>query len=199
MRNLFSSSDFVAIALLSVVFGGCGYRWTAQDGQRTISIPYIIGDSDGAFTAELIQQCCRSTNLSVASDGRYRLEVKVVQDSVDPLGYRRDPQKIDGKIRKHLTQNEERRTILVEVSLFDQQDQQPVFGPKRLSADVDYDYVDGDSLNDLQFQNAEGERWIVLPFSLGQLESQEAAHEASQRPLYQKLSQKIVDVISAQW
>ena len=189
---------FLAAAFLLIFLGGCGYRWAEHGGQRTISVPYIVGDSDGAFTAELIHQCCRSANLSVDSDGRYRLEVKIVQDSAESLGFRRDPQKINGKIRKHLTQNEERRTILVDVSLIDRHDQQSVFGPLRLSADVDYDYVDGDSLEDLQFQNAAGERMIVLPFSLGQLESQEAAHEAAQRPLYQKLSQKIVDVISAQ-
>jgi hypothetical protein len=34
-------------------------------------------------------------------EGRYRLEVTIVQDTIDPLGYRRDPQKINGKIRKH--------------------------------------------------------------------------------------------------
>jgi hypothetical protein len=200
MKNkwfLFSIS--FGVVLLANLFVGCGYHWTNHDGQKVISIPYIIGDSDGIFTAELIHQCCRSTNLSVASNSRYRLEVKIVQDSVDPLGYRRDPQKIDGKIRKHLTQNEERQTVLVDVSLLDQQNHQPILGPLRLSADVDYDYVDGDSLQDLQFQNVAGDRLIVLPFSLGQLESQEAAHEAAQRPLYQKLSQKIVDVISAQW
>lgn len=74
-----------------------------------------------------------------------------------------------------------------------------MLGPLRFMADVDYDYVDGDSLQDLQFQNAEGQHLIVLPFSLGQLEPQEAAHEAAQKPIYQKLSQKIVDAISAQW
>lgn len=94
---------------MAILFVGCGYRWAAQDGQRTIAIPYVVGDADGALTAEIIHQCCRSSNLSVASDARYRLEVKIVQDSVDPLGYRRDPQKIDGKIRKHLTQNKEER------------------------------------------------------------------------------------------
>jgi hypothetical protein len=187
------------IVLWIALFSGCGYRWVAEDGQRTLAIPYIVGDSDGTFTAELIHQCCRSGDVSVDSDGRYRLEVTVVQDSVDPLGYRCDPQKIDGKIRKHLTQNEERRTVIVEASVIDRMDQKSVVGPLRFSAYADYDYVDGDSIQDLQFQNAAGERFIVLPFSLGQLESQEAAHDAAQRPLYRKLSQKIVDAMSAQW
>jgi hypothetical protein len=184
------------LALLAIFLFGCSYHWTSHDDERTISVPNIIGDTDGLFTTELIHQCSISNSLSVVSTGRYRLDVKIVKDSVDALGFRRDPQKIDGKIHKHLIQNEERRTVLVDVSLFDQQNQQIVFGPLGLSADVDYDYVDGDSLQDLQFQNAAGERFTVLPFSLGQLESQEAAHEVAQRPLYQKLSQKIVGLIT---
>jgi hypothetical protein len=134
----------------------------------------------------------------VVSDGRYRLKAAVIQNSVEALGFRRDLQKIDQKIRKHLTQNEERRVMLVEASIIDRQNEQAVWGPVTIRAEVDYDYVDGDSIQDLQFENQAGERRIVLPFSLGQLESQESAHEAAQWPLYRKLSQKIVDAISSQ-
>jgi len=198
MKFCDSIKRILQLALL-VLSTGCGYRWAVCDDQRTFSIPYVVGDTDGTLTSELIHQCCRSPNISVASDGRYRLEVKIVQDSADPLGYRRDPQKIDGKIRKHLTQNEERRTILVDASIVDQQNQQTVLGPIRLGSYVDYDYVDGDSLQDLEFRTDGENQVVVLPFSLGQLEPQEAAHEAALKPLYQKLSQKIVDAISAEW
>ncbi len=87
----------------------------------------------------------------------------------------------------------------MEVKVADRALKDPVFGPVRLNAFVDYDYVDGDSLQDLQFRDQSGERKIVLPFSLGQLEPQEAAHEASALPLDRKIAQKIVDVLEAQW
>lgn len=129
----------------------------------------------------------------IRSDGRNRLEVTVVRSSFDPLGYRSDKQLIHGKKEKHLTQNEERETLSVDVTLIDENGV-ALFGPTRVCAYVDYDYVDGDSSRDLRF-SSNGEKYVVLPFSLGQLESQESAQEAAQKPLYRKISQKIVDLI----
>jgi hypothetical protein len=188
-----------SFSILFFLLTGCGYRWACHEGDRTITIPYIAGDEDGAFTAELIRSFSAASALDVVSDGRYFLDVKVVQEEIDTLGFRRDPQKVRGKLRKNLIQNEARKTLFVDVALFEKGSVQPVCGPLRISDYVDFDYVDMDSLLDLQFENASGKKITVLPFSLGQLESQEAAQEATLRPLYRKLSQKIVDVISARW
>lgn len=185
------------LSLALLCFSACGYQWTDQESDRTISVPYIANDHDGALTAAIIQELSSTTSARIDSHGRYRLEMAIVQDSVDPLGFRRDPQKINGKIRKHLTQNEDRKTISVDVSLFDHEKQ--IAGPIRVSADVDVDYIDGDCLEDLQFQNQQGQTQIVLPFSLGQLESEESALDAAQRPLYRKIAQKVADVVAAEW
>ncbi|MBF8263734.1 MAG: hypothetical protein HW387_1399 [Parachlamydiales bacterium] len=181
------------------MFTGCGYRWSAEDACRSISVPYVSGDQDGALTAEIIRRLCSSPHIRVSSDAPDRLAIAIVQEGADSIGYRRDPQKVKGKIRKNLVANEERKTMTVEVSLFRGCAEEPVFGPQRLSAYIDYDYIDGDSIQDLEFQNSSGQTVVVLPFSLGQLEPQEAAQEASNRPLYEKLSQKIVDVVNSQW
>jgi len=183
---------------LLLILSGCSYRWAADEG-RTMSIPFVQGDEDGTLTAELIRSFDSAGPVRVGSDGRYRLDVAIVREQVDSLGFRRDPQEIRGKIHKDLVQNEVRKTMTVEVALFENGKKDPILGPFLLSSYVDMDYVDGDSLPDLQFQNAKGVKTTVLPFSLGQLESQESAIEAAQRPLYKSLSQKIVDVISSQW
>lgn len=182
----------------TIFFSSCGYHWV-ENQDKSISVPYIQGDKDGSFTAELIRQCASSNGLMISRESKYQLNVSILQDNVEPIGWREDPQKIDGKIRKHLTQNEERRSIQVEVSILDRECCDTVWGPVRITSYVDYDYVDGDSLQDLQFYNASRQRKIVLPFSLGQLEPEESAHFASERPLYRKLSQKIVDAIMSQW
>jgi hypothetical protein len=193
----FSKSSFVFLLVLSV-FAGCGYRWNSNDENRCICVPYVSGDQDGALTAEIIRQLCSSPNIRVTSNARERLDIAVVQEGFETIGYRRDPQKIKGEIRKNLVANEERRTISVDVSLFHDDAPEPVFGPQRISAYVDYDYLDGDSIQDLEFANSFGRPVVVLPFSLGQLEPQEAAQEASSRSLYEKLSQKIVDIVHSQ-
>jgi hypothetical protein len=200
--KFFFVSIYQRIALffcICVFLAGCGYRWSSIDAQRSIRVPYVAGDQDGALTAEIVRQLCSAPHIRVSSDASDRLDIAIVQDSFDPIGYRRDPQKVDGKIRKNLSANEERKTISVDVSLFHGDEAKPVFGPQRLSAFVDYDYIDGDSIQDLEFQNSSGQTVVVLPFSLGQLEPQEAAQEAANRPLYEKISQKIVDAVTSLW
>ena len=93
---------------------------------------------------------------------------------------------------------EARKILSVEVTLLRGDSGEAVFGPYVLEADADFDYVDGDSYQDLMFVDPQGVSQAVLLFSLGQLEPYEAAMDASMRLLYSRLAQKIVDVISSQ-
>jgi hypothetical protein len=182
--------------LASVAFQvACGYHWTSPEERPSISIPFVIGDEDGALTQELIWAFSRSALAQIANrDARYRLEVQIVEAKNDTVGFRRDKQLIKGKTRKNLLACEGRRAIAVDVTLL--QRDEIVVGPFRVAADADYDYVDGDSVQDLTFTDSQGQFVTVLPFSLGQLEPIESAQEAATRPLYRSLAQKIVDVLS---
>jgi hypothetical protein len=186
--------------LFLCLFSSCGYRWAGEENISTLSIPYVKGDEDGSLTTELIRSFASSAPVRIVpSGGAYRLDVVVVEQQDDVVGYRIDPQDIRGKIQKNIVRDEGRRTLVLEVSLYQFQSKDPVFGPVRITADVDYDYVDGDSLPDLTFIDPQGMPRTALAFSLGQLESIEAAQEAATRPLFRRISQKIVDVISTQW
>ncbi len=131
--------------------------------------------------------------------GDYRLEVKIIESHLETTGFRRDKQKIESKIKKNLLAAEARKWMTVEAILYEGDSDRIAYGPYQIEADTDYDYYDGDSLQDLAFINSEGRFTTVLPFSLGQLESTESAQEASLKPLYSKIAQKIVDVISSEW
>ena len=115
----------------------------------------------------------------------------------EQIGYRRN-RGSDGTIKKSIMPTEGRETAVAEVTLIDNNTQKIVWGPQQIRAEVDNDYVDQDSLNDLSFVNPQGNRVTVLTFSLGQLESIASAQEAALTPLYRTLAQKIIDAILAE-
>lgn len=186
-----------------LLFSGCGYRWHYDypEGTRpTLAVPFIVGDEEALLTSEIISYIDASGIVDVvANKGDYRLEVAMNNWNNSQIGYRRDAHQINGKAKKNLVASEGRRSLTVEATVYRGETKEIAFGPYTISVDADYDYVDGDSFKDLTFVSSSGALVEVLPFSLGQLESIESAQEVVQRALYRKISQKIVDVISAEW
>lgn len=189
--------------ILFLILSGCSYRWQPEfpeSGRPTITVPFAAGDEDGAFTNEIVYAISASGLADVRrSQGDYRLQVAIVDTRFDTIGYRRDRQKITGEIKKNLVATEGRKSVVVEATLYEGDSDRIAFGPYRISSFSDYDYVDGDSFQDLTFVDPSGALVTVLPFSLGQLEPGEAAQEAATRPLYAHLAKKIVDALSSQW
>lgn len=180
-----------------LLLSSCGYRWDNAT-LYSLSIPFVSGDEDGTLTAELIRAFSSSTQANVVSSkGRYRLEVSIAAQPNEIIGFRIDAQVNNGKQQKNMVADEGRRTLVAQVCLYDSE--KKILGPCRVAADADYDYVDGDSFQDLTFVDSQGQTQTILAYSLGQLESSEAAREAASKPLYRKLSRKIVDLISANW
>lgn len=187
--------------LLSLSLVGCGYRWQPDfphEVRPSITVPYVAGDEEGFLTSEIIQALSRSGLADVVSSGGdYRLDVSIIGCGTETVGYRVDPQKVDGRVRKDLLATEGRKSVTIEASLFAGCDL--AYGPYQITADADYDYVDGDSIQDLTFVNPAGKLVTVLPFSLGQLEPSESAEMAATTPINARLAQKIVDAISSEW
>lgn len=189
--------------LIFILLSGCGYRWQPEfpSGERpTVAVPYIGGDMDGSLTAEVVRTIT-SSGLAEVRHGKadFRLHAVIIGEENQTVGYRRDRQKVTGEIKKNIVSCEGRKSITVEVTLYKRESDEIAYGPYRIASDADFDYVDGDSIQDLSFINKDGTPTTVLPFSLGQLESFESAQEASRRPLNEKLAQKIVDAIFSEW
>ncbi|MBI5273248.1 MAG: hypothetical protein HY861_04625 [Chlamydiia bacterium] len=166
----------------------------------TIAIPYVSGDADGSLTGEVVRAVALSGIGEVCQgEAQYRFQARIVHAETQPIGYRRDRQEIRGESQKNLVAAEERRTVMVEVALYEGDSERIVSGPFRIEAYSEYDYVDGDSIQDLVFFNSRGKSEVVLPFSLGQLESIESAQEAAMRPLNVRLAKKMVDAVFAEW
>lgn len=188
------------LALLSLLTA-CGYRWQPEYPHAirpSVTIPFIAGDEEGLLTTEIVSALSASGLVDVVSfGGDYQLNISILNSSTENIGYRVDPQKVDGKIRKNLLASEGRRTMTIEATLC--KGDQISYGPYLIAADAEYDYVDGDSIQDLTFVNPAGTLVTVLPFSLGQLEPVESAQAAACKPLFNHLAQKIVDAISSEW
>ncbi len=179
-----------------LLFQGCGYHWHQEEDKPTLSVPFIAGDDDGSLTNEIIRTISASNIAQIRHNGNYRLQASFKDLKTDTIGYRRDKQKVDGTISTNIVASEQRKSITLEIAIYQQSSNQIVFGPYTITTEIEYDFIDGDSIQDLVFINPQGIPTTVLPFSLGQLEPVEAAQEASSRPLNQKIARKIAEFVS---
>lgn len=175
--------SLLALALLS--FASCGYRWghgSVLDHHQSLSIPYVQGDDDGTFTAELINRFSKSGLFNYSTnEGALTLQVSLIDFRDENVGFQYDLNK-EGKVRNILIPTETRRIVIAEVAVVNSLGC-TVLGPVKISADVvfDHDY----------YSNRNG----INVFSLGQLTDIDAAQEAATIPLYRRLAQKILDYV----
>lgn len=189
MRWLFS--------FLCLICTACGYNW-ANDGESAISVPYIQGDRAGIFTSILIRQINESSKFAFSNfNGDYCLKVSIIEVWQEQIGWRRDFLLDNGILQDNIRPTEERKNMKIELRV-ENLAGEAIFGPAVISAYVDYDYLDQDALQDLAFIDPATGPTTVLQFSLGQLETIESAQEASLIPLFQLLSQKIVNLLNVQ-
>lgn len=191
-------NEFFLIILSLLFLTACGYRM--ERGEKvSISVPYVIGDHEGALTEALARAISRTANFQYAKDdGDWILQAKITKVNNDRIGYRYDRDDESGKRRDNIVGVENRKEILVEVSVVDAATDRLIAGPQVIKAYADYDYVDPNSLRDLSFIDpATGTRVTSIAFSLGQLDSVGSAGEDAIYPVYRILAQKIVDGLIA--
>lgn len=180
---------------LMVFLVGCGYHWM-DEAPLPVSVPLIAGDEDGGLTSEISRALHASGLFTPSPNARYRLQVDIQGGESKTIGFQRDVEIVRGKPTKNLIASEARKSLTIQVTLYD--GSVIAYGPYTLTADADFDYAIGDAIQDLAFSTPTDPLVVVLPFSLGQLESQESAQEAATKPLYARLAQKLVDALAAE-
>lgn len=177
------------------MLAACGYH--TDKIEETLSVPYFKGDTNGTLTDTVIKALATSGIFRyTAKNGNLLLEGTIISDTNENIGYQFDRDPISGQRIHRLVPNEGRREITVEILLTDTRSQKVVYGPVRISASGDYDFVDSDSLRDTSFINGAGALDSSLFFSMGQLDSMSGAQRASLDPIHRRLSLKIVEGIS---
>ncbi|MBM3207497.1 MAG: hypothetical protein FJZ57_02680 [Chlamydiae bacterium] len=192
------SRSFVFLIVFAFLTS-CGYRFSPMEyeGEKvSISIPYIQGDPEASLNNQLISTLTSSGRFSyVQSDSDYFLQVVILSDNNDLIGYRYDRDKVSGARKQNILSVENRRIISSQVTMYNSRSGQVVFGPVPISATVDYDYVDYGSPKDLNTNTSSG-TIPTIRYSYGQLDTVEGAHDDASLYVYKKLSQKILECVA---
>ena len=183
--------------LVSSFLASCGYHFESEETPqvvRTITVPYAKGDAEGKLTTALIEQLSSSGYFEcLHSGGELLLSLVVVSDNLDKIGYRYERHGPTGKRRRHLMPVENRRTVTAQISLIDTRTDALLLEPTKVTADVEYDYIDSNSIRELVFINDKGKPQRTISFSLGQLDAIEGAQDDSDKLVYKRLAQKITE------
>ena len=162
---------------------GCGYQFDVQSTKKTIEVPFILGDLQGEMTTKLIYLLNTSGKyITGGSNSRYCLSVSLIGYKDQNVGFRYDRNN-DGELLNTIIPAESRFSVLAEVILVDRYSGCTILGPARISASLDFDhdwYSTWDGIN---------------VFSLGQITDYSDAKDQVSSPLYQKLAQKIADLL----
>ncbi|MBI5273984.1 MAG: hypothetical protein HY860_02890 [Chlamydiales bacterium] len=185
------------LLIVFLLLTACGYRLQQSQPSMAISSPYIKGDKDGTLTTSIVNALLQKGMFSYKNtDASYELIGEIKNNSTSHIGYIYRMEDNDTQVQHRLVPNEGRRKIEVEIKLVNTSSGEIVYGPTLFTTEVDYDFVDSDSFNDLAFFNSSGQEITTLSYSLGQLDSEEGAQLASFSPAYEQIAKQIADGIS---
>lgn len=175
---------------LIAIFPSCGYQFgqgRLPSLYTSITVPYVEGDKDGFFTAELIKQLSLSGGFEYHRDcGALILKVVIIDFREENIDFRYD-RNHEGRLTKSIIPTETRLTSIAEVVVIESASGKPILGPVRIAANVDFDHD--------YYSSRDG----VNIFSLGQLSDYDEARDAAMTPLNRALAQKIVNYICDSW
>ncbi len=192
-------SKYIWIVIAAVCIQSCGYHFKSSGDVPSVNVQVVQSDEKGLLTNQLIREISEDGNIVYdPSSCQFILAAEITSLDNHNIGYRRD-RNGDGTLRKNVRATEGREKISVKVQILDAHTRTCVYGPVTIEEDVDYDYVDDDSIDDLSFIDDQGSRQTVLSFSLGQLESKASAQAAALTPLYRKVARRIVKTMVHEW
>ena len=176
-------NNFLPLILLTLT-SSCGFHLASSmqpEKAKTVSIPYVEGDSDGQLTAAIIEAVEKQGGLRYTKgEGRFTLKVKQVDSSIENIGFRFDPKHPH---HKSLIPSESRNKNLIEVSLIDNASQKTVVGPAYLLVKTDYDHqnysIDQDNNR----------------FSLGQLSDIDTSSDVLSIPVHRNIARDVAQYL----
>lgn len=180
---LFSLPFPLSLPLLSLLLlSSCGYRVAPSMDQKTtksVSLSFIRGDETGDLTASVVKALSEQPGFEyIADGGSFRLEVSLLDQDQEKIGYRL--QNVKNVAADHkIIPSEGRSMALVEVRLIENSSNKVALGPAFILGTAEFDHQNNSLDNNIQ------------RFSLGQLTDIDTTEDVLHIPLYRNLSQKI--------
>lgn len=188
--NLLNRCLVLGISSILVFLCACSYH-PGFEGPcpqyRTISVPFITDDVDGALTNDVIRRLSRISPFEYQPcGGDLILQASILEVRDENIGFSYDVTH-RGRMTKSIIPTETRLTMLLEVSLVDAVSGEVILGPNRLRGCVDFDHEYESSRNSINI------------FSLGQLSDYDDAYDEAFDPLNRIMARKIVDFVCDGW
>lgn len=186
-----------AILALFVMASSCSYHLQGKANHEVIdvAIPYIKGDGDGRLTDAIVNRIATSPRFSIKrDDAHYTLDIRLKKNKNSHVGYRYNRRESTGDLINRLIPIEERKKIVLEVSILDQ-DFKALTPNFEIEGEADFDFVNFDTYHDLAFIDQQGAPQSSLSYSLGQLDALDGANHSVYDALYQDLAKKILIVL----
>lgn len=190
-------SVFITV-LLALACTSCRYQAASLningDAVVETSIAVIKKDPQGYLRNYLAREMATTGSLYYKdTNAKYTLKVSIEEDTNSKITFLWDRNPVTNENLKVFYPSEGMHEVVAKIELVDTQTGDAVIEPFFLNASADYDFVNPTVRNSVQFRDALGGEESILQYSLGQLDSEEGAKEASYNPVYQRLAKKIVN------
>jgi len=163
----------------------------------TIEIKNIPGDEGGKLMIALANTLVTIPDVELVRHGaKHELEVQLIENAADIIGYEYDRTPISGDLINRLRTNEGRIVLSAKVTLLNKHTGKKIAGPVILTSRRDYDFSNFDTVQDLSFINPAGQRQRILEFSQGQLDTRQGATLVAHKLAMNDLAQKITEFIT---
>jgi hypothetical protein len=176
------------LVLLCILLSATSCGWHVANhpqanSSRTITIPYVNGDSDGKLTAELVAQVEKEGSFTYLRDGgELTLKVILLDSKSENIGWRyKDKKLANGK--KKIDPSEVRRKLLAKVEVIETATNKMLLGPAYILGSTEFDHQYYDVNNNIN------------SFSLGQLTDIDTTYDVVDIPLYRDLAIKIAQYL----
>lgn len=173
---------FALFLIASSWLTSCGYRVApSMDTQNTksVSLSFVNGDISGDLTSSVVTALSQQPGFEyIADGGMYRLEVTLLDQDQEKIGYRFQNKKNVAGDHK-IIPSEGRGMALAEVRLIENSTNKITLGPAFILGTAEFDHQNNSLDNNIQ------------RFSLGQLTDIDTTEDVLYVPLYRNLSEKI--------